>query len=413
MTKVYSSESVCIGHPDKLCDQIADAILDAFLARDPDARVACEVAVGFHQKAGRGCVVLLGEITSKASVDLEAVARRTIREVGYDDPALGFDADGVEVVQWMNSQAPDIQRGVGEPGEKNPGAGDQGMMYGFACRETEVLMPAPLYYARRICQELRRARESRELDFLRPDGKAQVTIEYENGAPTRVSTVVCSAQHRPGVPIAEIRKGILERVLYRAIPETLRQGTQYLINPTGVFETGGPKGDSGLTGRKIIVDTYGGMAHHGGGSFSGKDPTKVDRSGAYAARHAAKNLVAAGLAERLEIRLAYAIGHREPLMIDVDSFGTGVLPDERIAEIAREVFDFRPGAIIERLKLRRPVYLRTAREGHFGVPDGDADYTWERLDVVDAIKKKYEKRIRRAGGDGTARAAGRAGARAR
>lgn len=380
MRKMFTSEAVCIGHPDKVCDQIADAILDAHLTGDPYSRVACEVAVK------TGLVLIMGEITSRCTVDYMAVARQTIQEIGYTDPEIGFDFNSCGIILSIEKQSGDIAMGVDGGKGKPQGAGDQGMMFGYACTDTPNYMPLTLELARRICTRLREARETKELPWLRPDGKAQVTIEYEDDKPIRVRTVVCSAQHRPEIDIATLRKELIEKVVKKVIPPGLLDGqTEYLINPTGRFVQGGPKADSGLTGRKIVADTYGGVGHHGGGAFSGKDPTKVDRSAAYAARHAAKNIVAAGLAERCEVALAYAIGHPTPLMVDVNTYGTGRISDAKLSEIAAKVFDFTPAGMIDYYKLRRPIYKNTARNGHFGVED--PDHTWERLEKVPQLQK--------------------------
>ncbi|HEX9669084.1 MAG TPA: methionine adenosyltransferase [Thermoanaerobaculia bacterium] len=367
-THLFTSESVTEGHPDKVADQISDAVLDEVLRLDPTGRVACETLVT------TGMVLLAGEITSRArtQVDFAAVARRTIREIGYDDPAFGFDADHCAVVSAIDPQSPDIAQGV-----DTGGAGDQGLMFGYACRETEHLMPLPITLAHRLTRRLADARRSGELPWLRPDGKSQVTVEYdEAGQPVRVHTVVVSTQHAPEVSIEELRAGVIALVIRHEIPaELLDGGTVFHINPTGRFVIGGPQGDCGLTGRKIIVDTYGGVGSHGGGAFSGKDPTKVDRSASYMARHIAKNLVAAGLAEKAEVQLAYAIGVVEPVSVHVDTFGTGTLGDRLLERLVREVFPLAPRGIIEYLDLRRPIYRRTAAYGHFGRPE--PEFLWE------------------------------------
>jgi S-adenosylmethionine synthetase len=367
-THLFTSESVTEGHPDKVADQISDAVLDEVLRLDPTGRVACETLVT------TGMVLLAGEITSRArtQVDFAAVARRTIREIGYDDPAFGFDADHCAVVSAIDPQSPDIAQGV-----DTGGAGDQGLMFGYACRDTEHLMPLPITLAHALTRRLAAARRSGELPWLRPDGKSQVTVEYdESGRPVRVHTVVVSTQHAPEVSNEELRAGVIARVIRHEIPEELLDGgTVFHINPTGRFVIGGPQGDCGLTGRKIIVDTYGGVGSHGGGAFSGKDPTKVDRSASYMARHIAKNLVAAGLAEKAEVQLAYAIGVVEPVSVHVDTFGSGVLGDRLLEKLVREVFPLAPRGIIEYLDLRRPIYRRTAAYGHFGRPE--PEFLWE------------------------------------
>ena len=367
-THLFTSESVTEGHPDKVADQISDAVLDEVLRLDPTGRVACETLVT------TGMVLLAGEITSRArtQVDYAAIARRTIREIGYDDPAFGFDAEHCAVISAIDPQSPDIAQGV-----DTGGAGDQGLMFGYACRDTEHLMPLPITLAHALTRRLAAARRAGELPWLRPDGKSQVTVEYdESGRPVRVHTVVVSTQHAPEVSNEELRAGVIARVIRHEIPEELLDGgTVFHINPTGRFVIGGPQGDCGLTGRKIIVDTYGGVGSHGGGAFSGKDPTKVDRSASYMARHIAKNLVAAGLAEKAEVQLAYAIGVVEPVSVHVDTFGTGTLGDRLLERLVREVFPLAPRGIIEYLDLRRPIYRRTAAYGHFGRPE--PEFLWE------------------------------------
>jgi S-adenosylmethionine synthetase len=367
-THLFTSESVTEGHPDKVADQISDAVLDEVMRHDPLGRVACETLVT------TGMVFLAGEISSaaRAKVDFAAVARRTIAEIGYDRADYGFDAEHCAVVSAIDPQSPDIAQGV-----DHGGAGDQGLMFGYACRETEHLMPLPITLAHRLTRRLAAARRSGELPWLRPDGKSQVTVEYdEDGRPVRVHTVVVSTQHDPEVGNDEIRRGVISMVIHREIPEELLDGgTVFHINPTGRFVIGGPQGDCGLTGRKIIVDTYGGVGSHGGGAFSGKDPTKVDRSASYMARHIAKNLVAAGLAERAEVQLAYAIGVPDPVSVHVDTFGTGAASDRRLEGLVREVFPLAPRGIIEYLDLRRPIYRQTAAYGHFGRPE--PDFHWE------------------------------------
>ena len=386
-TTLFTSESVTEGHPDKLCDAVADAILDDVLAHDPDARSAVEVATT------TGLVLVLGEITTTHYVDVQEVVRRTVREIGYNDSRVGFDWETCGTMTAIKEQSPDIARGVDHAleareglEEDEPGAGDQGMMFGYATDETEELMPMPIVLAHRVARRLAEVRKDATLPFLRPDGKSQVTVEYDaDGRPRRVHTVLVSAQHDPDVELADLAEAVREQVVQSAIPaELLDAETRYLVNPTGRFVIGGPMGDSGLSGRKIIVDTYGGTGRHGGGSFSGKDPTKVDRSGAYMARHVARHIVAAGLARRCELQLAYAIGVAHPLSVNVSTFGTGEIADAAIADAVQEVFDLRPGAIIRDLDLRRPIYRPTAAYGHFGRPD--LDLPWERTDRVDDLR---------------------------
>lgn len=388
LKRLFSSESVTEGHPDKICDQISDGVLDAILAQDPEARVACETIVT------TGLVLVMGEISTKCYVDIPKIARETIREIGYDRAKFGFDCDTCAVLTALDEQSPDIALGVNRSLEvKNGateadleiGAGDQGMMFGYACNETPELMPMPIALAHRLTKKLAEVRKNGTLPYLRPDGKAQVTVEYdENGHPVRVDTVVVSSQHGEEVELETLRADIIREVIQTTIPAgMLDENTRYLINPTGRFVVGGPQGDSGLTGRKIIVDTYGGYASHGGGSFSGKDPTKVDRSAAYAARYAAKNIVAAGLAEKCELELAYAIGVAEPVSIHVDTHGTGKVSDEVLVELIRKIFDLRPAGIIRDLNLRRPIYKQVASYGHFGRTD--LDLPWEKTDKVDAL----------------------------
>ena len=389
LKRLFSSESVTEGHPDKICDQISDGVLDAILAQDPEARVACETIVT------TGLVLVMGEISTKCYVDIPKIARETIREIGYDRAKFGFDCDTCAVLTALDEQSPDIALGVNRSLEaKNGateadleiGAGDQGMMFGYACNETPELMPMPIALAHRLTKKLTEVRKNGTLPYLRPDGKAQVTVEYdENGHPVRVDTVVVSSQHGEEVELETLRADIIREVIQTTIPaEMLDENTKYFINPTGRFVIGGPHGDSGLTGRKIIVDTYGGIGRHGGGAFSGKDCTKVDRSAAYAARYVAKNIVAAGLAEKCEIQLSYAIGVAQPTSIMVDTFGTGKLADEKIAELVEQNFDFRPAAIIRDLDRRRPIYRQTAAYGHFGRTD--IDLPWEHTDKADALK---------------------------
>jgi len=380
---VFTSESVNEGHPDKVCDQISDAVLDAFLAEDPDSRVACEALIK------TGLVVIAGEITSQARVEFGEIARKVIRDIGYTSAESGFNCDSCAIVTAIERQSLDISQGVteGEGLFKEQGAGDQGMMFGYACDETREYMPFAIYTAHRIGQRLGEARRSGLLPFLRPDGKCQVTVEYRDGQAVRADTVVVSTQHAPEVSYGALKEAIVEEVVKKVIPSEFLDGsTVYYINPTGRFVEGGPNGDCGLTGRKIIVDTYGGYGRHGGGAFSGKDPSKVDRSAAYMARHIAKNIVAAELAGRCEVQLAYAIGVADPVSVLVDTFGTGAVPDEKIATIVREVFDLKPAAIIRALGLKRPIYQRTASYGHFGrVPDGPY-FTWERTDRIGDLR---------------------------
>jgi len=385
-SRLYTSESVSEGHPDKIADQISDAVLDAILTDDPRARVACETLVT------TGVAMVSGEITTSTYVDVPDIVRQTLLEIGYDRAEYGIDGHTCAVLTSIDRQSPDISMGV-----DTGGAGDQGMMFGYASSETEEGMPAPIMISHRLTERLASVRKSGELPWLRPDGKAQVTIEYEDGRPTRIHTVVVSAQHDPGIDNEELRREIIDKVIVPVMPESLFDPEHCIfhINPTGKFEVGGPHGDAGLTGRKIIVDTYGGLGRHGGGAFSGKDPTKVDRSGAYAARWAAHNLIAAGAAQRCEIQLAYAIGVVQPVSIFVDTFGTGVLSEERIVEAIRAVFDFSPEGIIEGLELRNPMFRETAAYGHFGRPASTRTlengrtvntFTWEKLDRVDELK---------------------------
>ena len=389
--RVFSSESVTEGHPDKLCDQVSDAILDAYLKQDPMARVACETVTT------TGMVLVMGEISSTAQVDIPAVVRNTVKEIGYTDPAFGFEADSIAVLVNIDKQSADIAQGVdsaierreekGEDPADTIGAGDQGMMFGFACDETPELMPAPIFYAHKLTRRLAEVRKTGLLPWVRPDGKGQVSVEYaEDGSVAHIDTVVVSTQHDPAIGLEELRREVIEKVIKAALPaELLDDKTRMLVNPTGRFVIGGPVGDSGLTGRKIIVDTYGGMASHGGGSFSGKDPTKVDRSAAYMARYIAKNVVAAGLAKKCQIEVAYAIGVASPVSILVDSYGTGAVSEEKLAEIIRENFDLRPASIISGLDLRRPIYRQTAAYGHFGRTD--VDLPWEKTDKAETLKK--------------------------
>ncbi|HET7010543.1 MAG TPA: methionine adenosyltransferase [Anaerolineales bacterium] len=387
---LFTSESVTEGHPDKLCDQVSDAVLDACLEQDPMSRVACETA------AKTGFILIFGEITSRAQVNFNNLVREVVNEIGYDDSRMGFDGNTCAVQVAIASQSPDIARGVdtalevrssgSDEGEiEKLGAGDQGMMFGFACNETDTYMPLPIELAHRLTRRLAEARKTGGLPWLRPDGKSQVTVEYSHGRPRRVDTVLVSTQHSSEVDLETVHQGVLEQVIQPVIPESLRDTElKVFINPTGRFVIGGPLGDAGLTGRKIIVDTYGGMGRHGGGCFSGKDPTKVDRSGAYAARWVAKHIVAAGLADRCEIQVAYAIGVAHPLSVNVETFGTGKLSDAEISRLVLDTFDLRPGAIIRDLDLRRPIYRQTATYGHFG--RADLDLPWERLSRLSQLR---------------------------
>ena len=383
---LFTSESVSMGHPDKMADQISDGILDAILAQDPYARVACETLLT------TGLVCLAGEITTKAMVDYPTIVRQIVREIGYTSSEMGFDATTCAVMVALGKQSPDIAQGVDENSEKGKdiGAGDQGMMFGYACNETPELMPLPIALAHRIIHRITEVRQNGSIRWLRPDAKSQVTIEYDGSTPVRVDTVVVSTQHAPDVSHAEIVERIKKEVIEPVVPkELINGGVTYHINPTGKFVIGGPHGDSGVTGRKIIVDTYGGMGRHGGGAFSGKDPTKVDRSAAYMARYVAKNIVASGLAERCEIQLAYAIGVSEPVSVHVDTFGTGQLPDSTISEIVRRGFALTPSGIIKHLDLRRPIYRKTASGGHFG--RSEPEFTWEKTDKAQVLRDVAEQ----------------------
>ena len=377
---LFTSESVSEGHPDKVADQISDAILDAILKDDPEARVAVETMVK------TGMVIVAGEVRTETYVDIEDIVRNVVTGIGYDHGDLGFDGESVAVLNAIGKQSPDIAMGVDETDEKEMGAGDQGLMFGYATNETETLMPAPIYYSHKLVERQAQARKDKTLPWLRPDAKSQITMRYgEDGKPVAIDAVVLSTQHDPGISLEELRAEVLEKVIKPVLPaEWLHEGTQYHINPTGNFVIGGPVGDCGLTGRKIIVDTYGGMARHGGGAFSGKDPSKVDRSAAYAGRYVAKNIVAAGLADRCEIQVSYAIGVAQPTSISVNTFGTGKISDEKIVELVRENFDLRPKGLIAMLDLKRPIYQATAAYGHFGRED--ANFTWERTDKAEALR---------------------------
>lgn len=391
--RLFTSESVTEGHPDKICDQISDAILDAILTEDPNARVACETTVT------TGLVLVAGEITTSTYVDIQSVVRNTVAEIGYTRGKYGFDAENLAVLTAIGEQSPDIAQGVDQALEAREGsmtdedieaigAGDQGLMFGFACNETPELMPLPISLAHKLARRLTEVRKTNELTYLRPDGKTQVTVEYdENNQPVRVDTIVISTQHDEDVTLEQIQSDLKEKVISQVVPaELIDENTKYFINPTGRFVIGGPKGDAGLTGRKIIVDTYGGYARHGGGAFSGKDPTKVDRSAAYAARYVAKNIVASGLADRAEVQLAYAIGVARPVSISVDTFGTGKVEESKLVEWVSELFDLRPAGIIKMLDLRRPIYQQTAAYGHFG--RNDLEVPWEKTDVAEQLRAK-------------------------
>lgn len=380
---LFTSESVTEGHPDKIADQISDAILDAIIAKDPKCRVACETLVT------TGMAMLAGEITTDCYVDMPAIVRSTIRDIGYQSSHMGFDSETCAVITSIDQQSPDIAMGVNE-GEGlflEQGAGDQGLMFGYASDETPELMPMPICYAHKICHRLAEVRKNGSMDYLRPDGKAQVTIEYVDGLPKRVDTIVVASQHKPDIEYETLRADIIQHVIKKVIPEELLDGeTKYYINATGRFVIGGPMGDCGLTGRKIIVDSYGGMGRHGGGAFSGKDPSKVDRSACYMARHVAKNIVAAGLAKKCEVQIAYAIGVAKPVSVTIDLLGTGAIPQDKVQKIVLDTFDFRPRAIVEYLNLLRPIYRKTAAYGHFG--RNEPEFTWEKTNMAGTLRQK-------------------------
>ena len=376
---LFTSESVSEGHPDKVADQISDAILDGIFQQDPKARVACETLIN------TGMVVLSGEITTAAWVDMQEIVRNTVRNIGYTSSEMGFDADSCAVITSIDKQSPDIAMGVDEDENHEQGAGDQGLMFGYACNETEVLMPAPITYAHKLVKRQAEVRKNGTLSWLRPDAKSQVTFRYEDGKPVAIDAVVLSTQHSPDISLSALREAVMDEVILPVLPESLlSKTTQFHINPTGKFVIGGPVGDCGLTGRKIIVDTYGGMARHGGGAFSGKDPSKVDRSAAYAGRYVAKNIVAAGLADKCEIQVSYAIGVAEPTSISIETFGTGKVDDSRIEELVREHFNLKPKGLIQMLDLLRPIFGNTAAYGHFGRTEDN--FTWERTDKAEALK---------------------------
>lgn len=376
---LFTSESVSEGHPDKVADQISDSILDAIFEQDPKARVACETMVN------TGMVVISGEITTSAWVDMQAVVRETIKEIGYNSSDMGFDYNSCAIITSIDKQSADIAMGVDESSDHEQGAGDQGLMFGYASNETDVLMPAPITYAHKLVKRQAEVRKNGALSWLRPDAKSQVTFRYENGTPVGIDAVVLSTQHSPDISLDALREAVMDEIIKPVLPANLLdKNTKYFINPTGNFVIGGPVGDCGLTGRKIIVDTYGGMARHGGGAFSGKDPSKVDRSAAYAGRYVAKNIVAAGLADKCEIQVSYAIGVAEPTSISIETFGTGKIDDERIVQLVREHFDLKPKGLVQMLDLLRPIYKATAAYGHFGREE--ADFTWERTDKAAALK---------------------------
>jgi len=376
---LFTSESVTEGHPDKVCDQVSDAILDEFLRQDPESRVAVETMTT------TGMVVVAGEVTSKAKFDVQEVVRKTLREIGYDNPQYGFDADSCSVLVSLHSQSQDISQGVSSTENKEQGAGDQGLMFGYATNETEEMMPMPIMLAHKLTRRLAEVRKNKELPWVRPDGKSQVTVEYQDGRPKRIETVVISTQHSPEVNNDQIKKEMVEKVIKPVCGKLWHDKIKVYVNPTGRFVIGGPPGDAGLTGRKIIVDSYGGMGRHGGGAFSGKDPSKVDRSACYMARYIAKNIVAAGLAERCEVQVAYAIGVAEPVSLMVSTFATSKIPEEQIENLVRKHFDMRPAAIISHLKLKRPIYRKTASYGHFG--RNESEFSWEQTDKADILRK--------------------------
>ncbi|NQV08474.1 methionine adenosyltransferase [Candidatus Woesearchaeota archaeon] len=377
---IFTSESVTEGHPDKMCDLISDAILDEALKEDPESRVACETLTK------TGFVIVAGEITTKTYIDVQRVVRETIKEIGYTDPSYGFDHEGCGVLDSISEQSPDIAQGVNTAEDHEQGAGDQGLMFGYASNETKELMPLPIVLAHKLCYKLAQIRKKGVLKYLRPDGKSEVAVEYENGKPTRIEAVVIATQHSPDVDLVTIRKDIKKHIIEPVCGEYLDENTKIFVNGTGKFVIGGPVGDAGLTGRKIIVDTYGGHGSHGGGCFSGKDPSKVDRSASYAARYIAKNIVGAGLADKCEVQLAYVIGVADPISVLVHTFGTNKIPEEKIEELVRKHFPLKPAEIIKHLDLKRPIYKKTAAYGHFG--RDDPDFTWEKLDKVDVLKKE-------------------------
>ena len=386
-TSLFTSESVAEGHPDKMADQISDAVLDALLSRDPNSRVACETLVK------TGMVLLAGEISSSAVIDAEAIVREVVRDIGYTSSALGFDSETCAVINALGRQSPDIALGVDETELKEQGAGDQGLMFGYATNETDVLMPAPITFSHRLMQRQAKLRKDGTLPWLGPDAKSQLSFRYRDGRPVGIETVVLSTQHNEDISLQQVREAVIEEIIKPALPaQWLGKNTRYLINPTGRFVIGGPHGDCGLTGRKIIVDTYGGAARHGGGAFSGKDPSKVDRSATYAARYVAKNLVAAGIAERCEVQVSYAIGVAEPTSVSVQTFGTGKIPEKRIIELILAHFELRPKGLIEQLDLLRPIYRQTASFGHFGREEDD--FTWERTDLAEALRFEAGPKVR-------------------